>query len=200
MSTAHFYLPGFWDASSVRTVRPRDVTALCVAIAACCASIVFALLFNSDQRYPVAAVHETSPVNLYHPATVPLTRALSSATVARNHGELLAMERQGQRNYIEFSLPRSSSFEPVGPIELGVWRVDTLHEAIQASVLLGSTRLDFKRIGMNERVLVPIAHDQVLEVVVNRATKNQVSGYVSEPRNVSWELARNSNTAVPAVR
>jgi hypothetical protein len=199
MSTAQFYFHESWTATAVRTARRQDVVILFIAVAVCCASFVFAILFSADQRYPVAAIKGIhGPVAAQSPAATNVSKSVAALRVgdepiARNHSELLTLERSGQRNYIEFSLPRSNTFEPVGPIQLGFWRVDTRHDAVQGSVLIGQRRVDIKHIGVNERVTIPITNGDMLELVVNRVSKSQISGYISEPKGTS-ELALNAGS------
>jgi hypothetical protein len=118
------------------------------------------------------------------------------AGIARSHRELLALERLGQRTYTEFSMPRSNSFEPVGPIELGIWRVDARHDEAEASVMVDQRRLDIKRIALNQRVDITMDHGRTIELVLNRINKNQVGGYVSEPKETSWQMARTGRSGI----
>ncbi len=203
MATAHLHFPRpfftahwprlwRWNIQVVAPeIRPRDVAVLCLSVAACCAALVFAGLYKSDQRYPVAPVREHA-MPLAAAAPAPIVQPM-----ARTHDELLALERLGERNYIEFSLLRSDSFQPVGPLALGVWRTDTRHDAVEASVLLAAHRIDLKEVKVNELVTIPVGHSQALELVVNRVTKDQVAGYVSEPKDKGWQLAQNTISSAP---
>lgn len=206
MSSAQFYLPESWATASIPAVRSRDLVILCIAVAVFCASFVFAILYSSDQRYPIAAVHESfAPGTRQLPVPAAVSKPVASSRpaiepIARNHRELLALERLGHRNYIEFSLPRSSSFVPVGPIELGFWRVDTRHDAVQGSVLIGQNRVDFRHIDVKNPVTIPLASGELLEIVVNRVSKSQISGYISEPKGATSDLALNTSSQSAVVR
>ena len=204
MSTAHAFFPVHVSYQQRRTPSLRDAGILCLAVALCCAASVFILLYHSDQSYPVAAVRNTSPQAVSYAVaarprhaqrvnTGPTVKksegkqAPTMAPIARNHEELLELERQGERNYVEFSLARTSGFYPVGPVEIGLWRTDPKHASVQASILFKRRRIDFKRLKLNERVSIPAEHSQTLDLVVNKVTKNQITGYVSEPKNSGSE-------------
>lgn len=199
MSTVQAYFPGRFYTSH-RTFDPRSIAILCLAVAIGCAAIVFVILYNLDQDYPVTAV----PVHA-HSATLPPVAAMTRRTpsrplvstastftaknaavwsepIARTHDELLALEQLGKRNYVEFSVARSAGFEPVGPIKIACWRTDSKHGSVQISVLQNTHRRDFKRLKVDERISIPIAHSQTLQLVINGASKKQITGYLSEPK------------------
>lgn len=197
MATVNLHLPRQAALGGLRshTIAPRDIAMLSLAVALCCAASMFALLCKSDRTYPVAPMRE-EPVAVSAPAAAPVAERAgvieshSTLSVAHTHGELLALERRGERNYVEFSVTRSGAFQPVGPIELGLWGTDARHDAIQASVIVGERRFDLKRLKVDERVLIPIGNSENLELVVNRLGRNQISGYISEPKTETWQLAR----------
>lgn len=201
MQTADAYLPGMLLGPGKRTMPPRALAVVCVAVAAACAAIVFVVLYNLDARYPVAAVRN------YNPAPAPTSIVAASdntATeqaepVARNHMELLALEQFGKRNYIEFSLGRSDEFLPVGPLEIAVWHIDARHDVIQASVLADQRRIDYKHIKVNEPVVIPTAYSQTVELVVNAVSRTQISGYVSEPKDKAPPVTQITDTTVVKV-
>ncbi len=201
MSTAHLYFPAPLFAQRGRTLGSRGVAGLSLAVALCCAAIVFVLLYNFDQRYPVAAVHNhrtSAPLPLSAAVTrqalpqIESHRAAATSIsseiqgpgpIARTHNELLALERLGNRNYVEFSLARSGSFQLVGPVEIRFSRADSRHASIQVSVLLHERRIDFKNLKVDQHIFLPTAGSQPLDLVINRATRNQITGYLSEPKN-----------------
>lgn len=201
MQTADAYLPGMLLGPGKRTLPPRALAAVCVAVAVACAAIVFVVLYNLDARYPVAAVRNynppAAPTSIAAPTESPVTEQPDA--IARNHMELVALEQLGKRNYIEFSLGRSDGFEPVGPLEIAVWRVDTKRDVVQASVLADQRRIDYKHIKVNEPVLIPTANSKNLELVVNAVTRTQISGYVSQPKGEADPITQITDTTVVRV-
>lgn len=208
MYGAHAYFPVLVYARRERTLSPRDIAILSLTVAICCAAIVFAMLYNFDRGYPVAAVNNQPLPLAGSPLAAAGQRAPRSAIddivsgarvedaakkpepIARTHDQLLALERLGDRNYIEFSVARSGKFQPIGPVEIGLWRTDLKHASASVSVLLNGRRIDFKRLSLNEPVSIPTGRSQQLELVVNGVTRTQITGYLAEPKN----------TAVPARR
>lgn len=200
MSTAQAYLPVRLYAQRGRLLSLRAIAALSFAIALCCASLVFATLYNLDQSYPVAAVHSQSrPLSdtssIFVSQTAPrstIAGAVSGAkaeqgvakplSVARTHDELLALERRGERNYVEFSIARSDRFQPIGPVHIGLWRTDPKHSSVRISVLIDGRRTDFKRVDLYEALSIPMAHSQRLELVINSVARNHITGYLAEPK------------------
>jgi hypothetical protein len=202
-------MPGTPFAPGRRTLGPRAIAVVCLGIACACAAIVFVILYKLDVRYPVAAVRSSAiPTAVPQPAapSAPTNRQSETTAVAdapdpiaRTHAELLALEQLGTRNYIEFSLARSTDFQPVGPLQIRVWRIDSDHNAVQVSVLSDQQRIDYKRLKLNQRASIPTAYAQGLEMVVNSITRNQISGYVSEPKDKTRQLPQDPNQTVVKV-
>jgi hypothetical protein len=193
MSIGHAYFPGSLFIQQRRRPGMRDVGLLSVAVSVGCAIFVFLMLYRSDGRYAVAAVpnlvaarpgaYAQARQPIAHPISARVVSAPGLQPVARTHEELLALERKGERTYVEFSLARTGKFHPVGPVQIGVWRTDAKHASVQASILLNQHRIDFKRLKVNERISIPTAPSQTLDLVVNGVTRDQITGYVSEPKN-----------------
>jgi hypothetical protein len=205
MASANLHFPRqsdtrIWPSLTIRTF---DLILLALAVAICCAASVFAVLCQTDPDYPVSAIRDQisspgpAPAAQASPAQTaseaPTVRVLESQPTrltARTHEELLSLERLGVRNYTEFSITRSDTFQPVGPIRLGFLRTEPKHESMSASVIIGQRRFDLRHVHLNERVLIPLDNSEHLELVINRLTKNQVAGYVSEPKHDRWQIAR----------
>ena len=56
------------------------------------------------------------------------TRDDLNGSIAKNHDELVALEKKGERNYHEFDLRKSKQFQKVGPISISVRKSNTKHE------------------------------------------------------------------------
>ena len=166
MSTAQAYVSGpVAVGHGGRVIGSRDLVILCLAVAACCGSFVFALLYNSDQHYPISAVQQAAatPEQTLHLAPSP-------------------QPPSSEQSRIEFSLHRSNKFQPVGSIQLGIWRIDTHRESVRASILVSHRRINFNRIALNERVVIPASPSQNFELVINQVSKDEVAGYVTQIR------------------
>ena len=198
MSAANAYLPLRSFNQGTRPLDLRIVAVLSFIVATCCAALVFGFLYNFDQPYPASAINiqtapasvpavasdvrsdasKGAPVDVSDTNTVQ-TRTEQSVPLARTHDELLAIERAGDRHFVEFSVSKSNAFQPVGPIAIGLWRADAKHGTVQISVLAGHHRIDYKHVNVYERLWIQ-TRSQPVELVIIRISKNQIVGYVSE--------------------
>lgn len=153
-----------------RHLSVRTIAILCLAVALVCATIVFTALSSFGEEYPVSAVHED---------TTPAAASEVAAPVTTHNDGSVTTVRVPDHRTIEFKLARTRRFQSVGPIQIGVWRTDAKHESAQLSILAGRHRSDYKRVFANQRLLIP-ARTQVFELTINRITKTEVSGDLTE--------------------
>jgi uncharacterized coiled-coil protein SlyX len=109
------------------------------------------------------------------------TRNELNGSIAKNHDELVALERRGERNYFEFQLGKSKQFQRVGSLSLSVRKVDAKHKFFDLLLLVNDQTIEKKHVNIYEPVSVRPS-DQAVELVVNEIGNNQIRGYVSEPR------------------
>ena len=113
-----------------------------------------------------------------------------SGSIARNHDELTALEKRGQRNYYEFRLDKSKQFQKVGPLSLSVRKVNLKHKYYDLAMMVDDRQLEKKHVNLYEPLMLSLAdRPQPIELVVNEINGNEVKGYVSEPKFKSSELA-----------
>jgi hypothetical protein len=119
-----------------------------------------------------------------------------TGSIARNHDEVLALERRGERSYFEFSLSKSKGFQRVGPVRLSLRDADSARDVYSMEVLVGDNRITKNDLGRYEPAFF-YAEDshKPLELVVNYIGKDEVQGYLSAPKYKQAELA--SGTALP---
>ncbi len=121
------------------------------------------------------------------------------SSIARNHNELVALERKGERNYYEFDLTKSKSFQHAGPISLSLHKTNPKKNTYDVIVLVEDSQLARKNVSLYEPVLFyPGDTKQPIELVVNRVEKSRVHGYVSEPKYRASEVAAAASGATPA--
>ncbi|MGH9738321.1 MAG: hypothetical protein ACRD4X_06990 [Candidatus Acidiferrales bacterium] len=117
-----------------------------------------------------------------------------NGSIAKNHNELVALEKRGQRSYFEFDLSRSKQFSRSGPISLSLRHADTKHERYNMMLLVDDNRLEKKNVDLYEPIWISSSDEpQPLEIVVNKITKNHIHGYISAPKFSNAEL--NSDAA-----
>lgn len=120
------------------------------------------------------------------------TRDELNGSIARTHEELVALEKRGERNYFEFDLPKSKSFQRAGPIQISLRKTDVKHRRYHLEFLVDDNKLSKSSINLYEPVWIHRADDpQPIQVVVNKVEKNRVHGYVSAPKYRQSELAAN---------
>ncbi len=118
------------------------------------------------------------------------TRDELNGSIAKNHDELVAMEKRGARNYYEFQLTKSKEFQHVGPLSLSLRKANTKHQFYDLEMIVDDATLQKKHINLFEPVWINMAdRPQPVELVVNKVSKNEISGYVSEPKYKNSELA-----------
>jgi hypothetical protein len=110
--------------------------------------------------------------------------------IARNHTELVALEKKGERNYFEFSFERSKTYHHTGPISIALRKADNKHEYCDLEMIVDDKEISRKHVNLYESVtLYPEGYPLPLELVINRIDKDSVHGYVSEPKYRSTEQA-----------
>ena len=110
-------------------------------------------------------------------------------SIAKNHDDLVALQKRGERNYSEFTLDRSKEFQKVGPVSLALRKADTKHKKYNLELIVDDMRLEKKNVSLYEPVYLTLSdRPQPMEVVVNQISKNEVRGYVSQPKYRKSEL------------
>jgi hypothetical protein len=127
------------------------------------------------------------------------TRDELSGSIAKNHDELVVLQRRGERNYYEFNLNKSKEVQHVGPVGLALRKSNVKHKNYNMDLMVQDNRLEKKNVSLYEPVLINLAdRPQPVEVVVNFISKDMVRGYVSEPKYKRSELAE--STPAPAAK
>ncbi|MGA2984209.1 MAG: hypothetical protein ABSG32_10350 [Terriglobia bacterium] len=118
--------------------------------------------------------------------------------IARNHGELVALEKKGERTYYEFSFEKSKTYHHTGPISIALRKADAKHEYCDLVMVVDDKEITRKHINLYESItLHPQGYTQPLELVINRIDVDSVHGYVSEAKYRSTEQAAGSVTQQP---
>ena len=122
------------------------------------------------------------------------TRDELSGSIARTHDDLVALQKRGERNYYEFEADKSKQFQKIGPIRLSLRKVDVKHKRYDLVVMVDDFEVQKKGVNLFEPVWITLAdRAQPVELVVNHVRKDQVSGYLSEPKYKTSDLTATSN-------
>jgi type II secretory pathway component PulM len=124
------------------------------------------------------------------------TRDDLNGSIAKNHDELVALEKKGERKYSEFDLEKSKQFKKAGPISISLRKSDTKHEYCDLVMIVNDSEVSKKHVDLYEPVLFyPEGFSQPLEVVINSIGKDAARGYISEPKYKPSELAVSASSS-----
>ena len=124
------------------------------------------------------------------------TRDELSSSIAKNHDELVILQKRGDRNLYEFDLERSKQFHRVGPLNVSVRSVNQKHRFYDMVMTVEDQQVERKHVSLYEPLMLRLAdRPQPVELVVNRIDKNGVRGYISEPKYKNSELASTTASA-----
>jgi len=122
-----------------------------------------------------------------------------SGLIARNHDDVEELKRKGDRNYYEFTLPKSKTPQRVGPVQISLNKTDQKRSKYTMTVLADDKSIEKKDKTAGEPVQFYVkgtAHYAPYELVVFDVGKNQVTGYLSTPKSAGG--AATAASAAPA--
>lgn len=107
-----------------------------------------------------------------------------SSLIARNASELELLKHKGDRNYYEFTLNKGDK-KPVGTVSLELKKADPKKSRFTLNVYADDRRYEKKDRNVDEPLQFYSGKQPALyEIVVNNiSSKNQISGYLSTPKN-----------------
>jgi hypothetical protein len=105
-----------------------------------------------------------------------------SGLIAHNSQELEMLKRKGERNYYDFTLAKNAR-TPVSTISLQLKKVDPKKSKFTLNVIADDKTIEKKDRTLLEPLQFYTGRDRMLyEVVVFKADKNSISGYLSTPK------------------
>jgi hypothetical protein len=113
-----------------------------------------------------------------------------SGSIARTHGELVALQRKGDRSYFEFDVDKSKQFRATGPVGIKLKKANTKHQYADMDLMVDDVALNQKHVNLLQPVIFYAGENgKPVELVVQRISHNHIHGYVSTPRYRDSELA-----------
>lgn len=107
----------------------------------------------------------------------------ASTLIARNHDELLELRRRGERNYVEFDLPKEKQPRRVGEVSMQLKKTDPRRQKYTLLIVAEDMNNEKKDKTVNEPVQFYMGRTRTLyEVVVNRVSKDRITGYLATPK------------------
>lgn len=111
---------------------------------------------------------------------------VQSGLIAKNGEELEYLKHLGDRNYFEFTLHKGKPPVNVSSIKLQLRKADLKHSRYTLEVMSDDKNLEKKNRELDEPLQFYAGKQPMLfEIVINEIGKNDVSGYLSTPKNAS---------------
>src|SRR4030095_7043252 len=115
-------------------------------------------------------------------------RGVMSGLIARNHDDLEDLKRRGERNYFEFTVPKTKTAQRVGPVQIALNKVDQKKSKYTMTVYADDKSIEKKDRTAGEPVQFYVKGSSRMapyEVVVFDVGKNKITGYLSTPKDAS---------------
>src|SRR5215813_2912527 len=109
-----------------------------------------------------------------------------SGLIARNHDDLEDLKRRGERNYYEFTIPKTKTAQRVGPVQISLNKVDQKKSKYTMTVYADDKSIEKRDKTAGEPVQFYVKGTSRMapyELVVFDVGKNQITGYLSTPKD-----------------
>jgi hypothetical protein len=118
-----------------------------------------------------------------------------NGSIGRTHDDVVALQRRGERNYYEFQLTKSKEFKRIGPVSLSLRKVNTKRKSYDLAMFVDDNQMQKKSINLYEPIWINLDdRPQPVQLVVNQIGKDQIQGYISEPKYKKSELGETAAT------
>jgi hypothetical protein len=109
---------------------------------------------------------------------------VQSGLIATNTEQLNYLKHLGDRDYFQFTLHRGEAPSSISIVKLQLKKTDTKHSRYTLLIFSDDKRIEKKNRDLDEPLQFYTGKSPMLfEVVVNRINKDEVSGYLSAPKN-----------------
>jgi hypothetical protein len=122
------------------------------------------------------------------------TRTELSGSIARTHDELVLLQKKGERNYYEFDIAKSKSFQHEGPLGVRLRKANSKHQYADLDLIVEDQTVSQKHVNLFQPAMFFTPDSpQPAELVINSITKDRIHGYVSSAKYRQSQLASASN-------
>jgi len=112
-----------------------------------------------------------------------LARSEMGTLIARNHDEIDFLRRQGERDYVEFSIAGKNKPQKIGNVTVELKGVNEKRNQFNIAMTVEDKRFEKKNRALNEPIFFYTSGTHLPEeVVINKVGKDQISGYISIPK------------------
>jgi len=106
-----------------------------------------------------------------------------SVLIATNDKELKALQALGERNYVQFTIPKEKKAQRVADVSILLKKADPKKNRYTIELTADDKTVEKKDRGVNEPVqFMTSKARQPYELVVNQVKKNEIVGYLSIPK------------------
>jgi len=107
-----------------------------------------------------------------------------SQQIARNHDELQQLRLKGERNYYEFTIDQKKKVVLVGDIRIMLLDANPKKKTYGVRIVVDDNQLEKKNRSVNESIQFLVGKTKLrYELVVNDVKKDNISGYLSVPKD-----------------
>jgi hypothetical protein len=125
-----------------------------------------------------------------------MARSEMGTLIARNHDEIDTLRRLGERDYIEFTVDGKNKPIKAGNITVELKGVNEKNNRFSVEMTVEDKKFVKKNRALNEPIFFYTQGSRYPEeVVINKAGKNTVSGYISIPKANSAQPAAAASTS-----
>ena len=111
------------------------------------------------------------------------------AGIAKNHDQLVALQRKGEQNYYEFDITKNKEYRRAGPVNVRLRKANVKHQFADLMLVVDDRDMSQKHVNLYQPVQFYVPDNpKPVEVVINQITKNHIHGYVSAPKYKTSEL------------
>jgi hypothetical protein len=123
-----------------------------------------------------------------------MARSELGTLIARNHDEIDVLRRQGEREYIEFTIAGKNKPQKVGNVTVELKGTNEKKNRSNITYVFEDKSYEAKNANVNSPIFFyPSGARQPEELVVNKVGKNSISGYLSVPKANSQAASNNSS-------
>lgn len=123
---------------------------------------------------------------------------VQSGLIAHNHEEVEELRRLGERNIFEFNLSKKKDPQRVGPIQVAVKKLDPKKYRYTMNVMADDKSIEKKDKTAGEPVQFYVQGARApYEIVVFNISKNNMTGYLSTPKDASGGASAPATPAKP---
>jgi len=112
-----------------------------------------------------------------------MARSELGTLIARNHDEIDFLRRQGERDYVEFTITGKNQPQKVGNVTVELKGVNEKKNRSNLTYTIEDKRYEAKNANINSPIFFYLSGTHLPEeLVINKVGKNTISGYLSIPK------------------